>query len=197
MGHEVVANEDCIRKTDDHIDLADLAAQPDCEHRLEPIGPKVYVGLLAVCMERVVLYRVDKRMMDLGMSYVHKLSLERQVASIVPGICADTGPHTPRPNPCFPVILAKDDGGVGDGRTLVLGQSDALLSVGGLLMWKADGLGCESWYDKMFDFERLSQMASIHLDRAGSSIHRMDRDTHGFQVRKVARPALPMNLLRR
>ncbi len=41
MGHEVVANEDCIRKTDDHIDLA---AQPDCEHRLELIGPKVYVG---------------------------------------------------------------------------------------------------------------------------------------------------------
>lgn len=194
MDHEAVANEDCIRKTDDHIDLA---AQPGCEHRLELIGPKVYVGQLAVCMERVALYRVDKRMKGLGMSCVHKPSFERRMASIVPGICADTGPHTPQPSPCFLVILAKDGGGVGDGKTLVLGQSDASLSVGDLLMRKAGGLGCDSWYDKMFDFERLSRMASVHLDKAGSSIHHMDRDTHGFQVRKVARPALPMNLLRR
>lgn len=148
-------------------------------------------------MERVVLCCVDKRMMALGMNCVHKLNLERQIASIVPGICADTGPHTPQPSPYFLVILAKDDGAHGDGRFLVLGQSDASLSVGDLLMWKADGLGCDSWYDKMFDFERLSQMASVHPGKAGSSIHRMDRDTHGFQVRKVARPALPMNLLRR
>jgi hypothetical protein len=63
-------------------------------------------------------------------------------------------------------------------------------------MWTADGLGYDFESGRMFGFERLSLMASVHRDKVNSSIHHIDHDTHGFLLQKVAKPELPRSPLR-
>jgi hypothetical protein len=153
-------------------------------------------------MERAAPHYSEKHMMAQAKGCAHDLSPARVMANTAPGIytapetCGDTGHHTPRPSPCFPVNQANGDGGIGGERTLVLERSDASLSVGGLWMWMTDGLGYDSGSGRMFGFERLSLMASVHRDKVNSSIHHMDHDTHGFPLLKVARLELPRSPLR-